>query len=199
MADLAAADRGLVLHLIADRENLPLYLLATALGFVSLWAVARLCRSLRGIDGLGLGDAKLLATAGAWLGPLYLAPVVLVGAIGPIGRAVLAPHPSIPWKIMHHQSPGSNRRIAALYGDREPWGLTHFGLCDTVVALEQFGDCSPSRWFASQRSFPVGRLECTATRRLPSVVSRAGPDKAGMIARKCTSRATAIRYCLLSL
>lgn len=66
---------GLVLHLVTDRENLPLYLLASALGFsLSLWAVARLYRALRGFDGLGLGDAKLLAAAGAWLGPFLPAP-----------------------------------------------------------------------------------------------------------------------------
>lgn len=56
-------------------------LLGAALGFLSLWTIARLYRLTRGADGLGLGDAKLLAAAGAWLGPLFLAPVVCVGAM----------------------------------------------------------------------------------------------------------------------
>ena len=56
-------------------------LLGVALGFLSLWSIARLYRLTRGQDGLGLGDAKLLAAVGAWLGPLFVAPVVFVGAM----------------------------------------------------------------------------------------------------------------------
>ena len=37
-------------------------------GYLLLWAVAWVYRRLRGRDGLGLGDAKLLAAAGAWVG-----------------------------------------------------------------------------------------------------------------------------------
>jgi leader peptidase (prepilin peptidase) / N-methyltransferase len=55
--------------------------LGAALGFLSFWLIATLYRRARGYDGLGLGDAKLLAAAGAWLGPIYLAPVVFVAAI----------------------------------------------------------------------------------------------------------------------
>jgi leader peptidase (prepilin peptidase) / N-methyltransferase len=36
---------------------------------------------LRGIEGLGLGDVKLAAAAGAWLGPAALAPACLVAAL----------------------------------------------------------------------------------------------------------------------
>jgi len=56
-------------------------LMGAILGFLSLYHVSRLYRHLRHQHGLGLGDAKLLAAAGAWHGPLYLAPVVLLGAI----------------------------------------------------------------------------------------------------------------------
>jgi len=56
-------------------------LLGAVLGFLSLYLVSRLYLELRHQHGLGLGDAKLLAAAGAWLGPLYLAPVVFLGAI----------------------------------------------------------------------------------------------------------------------
>lgn len=55
-------------------------LLGAVVGFAGFWAIARAYRATRGTDGLGLGDAKLLAAAGAWLGPLPLAPVVFVGA-----------------------------------------------------------------------------------------------------------------------
>lgn len=53
---------------------------AAALGFLVFLAIAWLYRRARGHDGLGLGDAKLLAAAGAWLGPLWLAPVVFISA-----------------------------------------------------------------------------------------------------------------------
>jgi leader peptidase (prepilin peptidase)/N-methyltransferase len=39
---------------------------------------------LRGIEGLGLGDVKLAAAAGAWLGPAALAPACLVAALAGI-------------------------------------------------------------------------------------------------------------------
>lgn len=67
-------------YLVSQFEALP-NALATLLGFLSFYLIATLYRRLRGYDGLGLGDAKLLAAAGAWLGPLYLAPVVFVGAV----------------------------------------------------------------------------------------------------------------------
>lgn len=71
---------GLFLTLALKPAALPLQLLAALLGFLAFYLIATLYRRLRGFDGLGLGDAKLLAAAGAWLGPLYLAPVVFVSA-----------------------------------------------------------------------------------------------------------------------
>ena len=53
---------------------------AALVGFTALWAVSILYFRVRGRHGLGLGDAKLLAAAGAWLGLAYLTPVVFVGA-----------------------------------------------------------------------------------------------------------------------
>lgn len=44
---------------------------------------------LRGIEGLGLGDVKLAAVAGAWLGPELLAPVCLAAALGGIAAVLL--------------------------------------------------------------------------------------------------------------
>ncbi|MEL7200524.1 MAG: A24 family peptidase [Pseudomonadota bacterium] len=44
-------------------------------------AVALGYRALRGHDGLGLGDAKLLAAIGAWFGWPVLAPVVLLSSL----------------------------------------------------------------------------------------------------------------------
>lgn len=58
------------------------YLVLTALG----WAFLR----LRGKPGIGQGDAKLLAAAGAWLGWRALPAVVLIGCAGGFAWAGLA-------------------------------------------------------------------------------------------------------------
>ncbi len=52
---------------------------AAVLGFAALGAVAWLYRRTRGREGLGMGDAKLLAAAGAWTAPLAL-PWIIAGA-----------------------------------------------------------------------------------------------------------------------
>jgi prepilin signal peptidase PulO-like enzyme (type II secretory pathway) len=71
----------IVTFVLWGTSALPASVLAAALGFLSLWAVATLYRRWRGWSGLGLGDAKLLAAAGAWLGPWLLAPTVFFGAV----------------------------------------------------------------------------------------------------------------------
>ena len=53
---------------------------ATLVGYVAFRAVSAAYRRLRGRDGLGEGDAKLLAAGGAWLGLSGLAPMILLGA-----------------------------------------------------------------------------------------------------------------------
>lgn len=49
-------------------------------GWLAFFAVAGFYRRWRGFDGLGMGDAKLLAAGGAWLGMEALPVVVLVGS-----------------------------------------------------------------------------------------------------------------------
>ena len=58
-------------------------------GFAPLWLIGEVYRRVRGRDGLGLGDAKLLGAIGAWLGWLAL-PFVLLAAslIGLIAAAL---------------------------------------------------------------------------------------------------------------
>ena len=53
-------------------------LVGAALGFVALWALAWGFRRATGRAGLGLGDAKLFAAAGAWLGWDNLPQVLLI-------------------------------------------------------------------------------------------------------------------------
>ncbi len=54
---------------------------AAALGYAALRLLALVYRALRGRDGLGGGDAKMLAAAGAWVGVAGLGPTVLAAAL----------------------------------------------------------------------------------------------------------------------
>jgi leader peptidase (prepilin peptidase)/N-methyltransferase len=70
-------------------EDLPARALAAALAYTTFWLLALAYRHLRGREGLGLGDAKLLAAAGAWLGVLLLPYVVLLGALSALAFALI--------------------------------------------------------------------------------------------------------------
>lgn len=61
-------------------ESAFLAALAAACGWGAFTVLALSYRRLRGREGLGGGDAKLLAAAGAWVGPPGLPWVVLLGA-----------------------------------------------------------------------------------------------------------------------
>lgn len=50
-------------------------------GYLSLWSVYWLFKSLTGKEGMGYGDFKLLAMLGAWLGWTYLLPIVLLSSL----------------------------------------------------------------------------------------------------------------------
>jgi leader peptidase (prepilin peptidase)/N-methyltransferase len=55
-------------------------LIGAALGYAALALLAFAYRRIRGFDGLGLGDAKLLAALGAWNGAEALPATILVAA-----------------------------------------------------------------------------------------------------------------------
>ncbi len=61
--------------------------LGAALGYGLLRAVALGYRALRGREGMGAGDAKLLAACGAWLGWAALPDLLLLAALGGLGAA----------------------------------------------------------------------------------------------------------------
>jgi leader peptidase (prepilin peptidase)/N-methyltransferase len=78
---------GLIVTAIFDPAKLTENALGAAAGYLSLRVVASLYRVLRGREGLGRGDAKLLAASGAWLGAGALPQVVLGAAVAGIFAA----------------------------------------------------------------------------------------------------------------
>ena len=65
-------------------------LLGAALGYGVFWAIGATYRAFRGVDGLGLGDAKLLAAGGAFAGPYALPFIVLIAAFSALSYIGLA-------------------------------------------------------------------------------------------------------------
>jgi leader peptidase (prepilin peptidase)/N-methyltransferase len=55
--------------------------LGAIFGYLVLWAVHWLFRLVRGVEGMGYGDFKLLAALGAWLGWAALPQIVLIAAV----------------------------------------------------------------------------------------------------------------------
>jgi leader peptidase (prepilin peptidase)/N-methyltransferase len=79
---------GLSWALIADPDRIVDHAAGAAVGWLLFWGVSRLYRLLRGRDGLGEGDAKLLAASGAWVTWAGLGPVMLIAALSGLGWAL---------------------------------------------------------------------------------------------------------------
>lgn len=74
---------GLLINLFTDfRFCSPTEaVLGTIFGFGFFWSLNRLYHLLKGRDGIGMGDAKLLAALGAWLGWQALPGIVLLASV----------------------------------------------------------------------------------------------------------------------
>jgi leader peptidase (prepilin peptidase) / N-methyltransferase len=83
-APLAAL--GLLVTGLIDRAAVLSHLLGVVLGYGAFVSIAWAYRRMRGRDGLGRGDAKLLGAAGAWTSWAGLPSVVLIAAA--VGLAV---------------------------------------------------------------------------------------------------------------
>ena len=68
---------GLAVTWVLWPESLTEHLIAMACGGAAFLAVRWFYRWYRGVEGLGMGDVKLMMAAGAWTGLDYLAPIVL--------------------------------------------------------------------------------------------------------------------------
>lgn len=90
MLTLPLAAAGLLASAwFAGVPELPLRALAAVVALASFWLVGAIYERLRGRAGLGFGDAKLFAAAGAWLGLAALPSVLLIACAGGIVAALV--------------------------------------------------------------------------------------------------------------
>jgi len=95
---------GLLVSALGWTLPLPTALWGVVAGYVPLWLVAKGFQVLRGKEGMGLGDLKLLAALGAWLGWQAILPVILMASI--VGLLV-----NVPLALLRRES-----------GQRYPFG-----------------------------------------------------------------------------
>ncbi len=82
---------GLLVAWVVDPGKLADHAFGAALGFAGIALIALVYRRLRGREGIGLGDAKLFAAAGAWVSWQGLPGVLLLAAAsGLLGHLVAA-------------------------------------------------------------------------------------------------------------
>lgn len=70
---------GLVYNFVLALDSYP-YLLGGVLGYAIFWIVETTYRLIRKQEGLGRGDAKLLAAGGAWCGALAIPFIIMIAS-----------------------------------------------------------------------------------------------------------------------
>lgn len=81
---------GIVVHAFITPDRWPDHAFGAAAGYLGFVAIRALHGAIRRREGLGLGDAKLLGAAGAWVGWQGLPSVVLVAAMATLVAALAA-------------------------------------------------------------------------------------------------------------
>jgi len=72
---------GLIANLWHTFAALPDAVIGAVAGYLSLWTIYWLFKLIRGKEGMGYGDFKLLAALGAWLGWQLLPVIVLLSSV----------------------------------------------------------------------------------------------------------------------
>ena len=88
---------GLLANYAGGLVSLQQAVLGAVCGYMCLWLLNFVHKLLRGFDGMGAGDFKLLAALGAWLGAAVLPVIVFVAAlVGVVAAVVLKAAKSQP-------------------------------------------------------------------------------------------------------
>jgi leader peptidase (prepilin peptidase)/N-methyltransferase len=77
---------GLIANVWGLFAPLPAAVIGAVAGYLSLWSIYWLFKLIRGKEGMGYGDFKLLAALGAWLGWQMLPLIVLLSSV--VGAAI---------------------------------------------------------------------------------------------------------------
>ena len=77
---------GLIVNIGGTFATLPNAVIGAVAGYLSLWTIYWLFKLIRGKEGMGYGDFKLLAALGAWLGWQVLPVIVLLSSV--VGAAI---------------------------------------------------------------------------------------------------------------
>ena len=72
---------GLLISLVPVFVDTREAVIGAAIGYLSLWSVYWLFKLATGKEGMGFGDFKLFAAAGAWMGYAALLPVIIIAAL----------------------------------------------------------------------------------------------------------------------
>lgn len=72
---------GLIVNFNAVFASLHDAVIGAIAGYLALWCVHWLFKLVRGVEGMGYGDFKLLAALGAWLGWAALPQIILISAV----------------------------------------------------------------------------------------------------------------------
>ena len=72
---------GLIVNLWGVFAPLASAVIGAVAGYLTLWAIYWLFKLIRGKEGMGYGDFKLLAALGAWLGWTMLPLIVLLSSV----------------------------------------------------------------------------------------------------------------------
>lgn len=81
---------GLLFAALQGRTNFHIHTLTALLSWLVFEGLATLYRALRHREGLGGGDAKLIAAGGGWLGPLLLPEIIGSAAIMTLVAAAIS-------------------------------------------------------------------------------------------------------------
>jgi leader peptidase (prepilin peptidase)/N-methyltransferase len=77
---------GLIVNLWGTFAPLPAAVIGAAAGYLSLWTIYWLFKLIRGKEGMGYGDFKLLGALGAWLGWQMIPVIILLSSV--VGAAI---------------------------------------------------------------------------------------------------------------
>ncbi len=89
---VGGAALGLFLNLfhLPGLPSMQMALLGGAAGFALIYTINAAYKLLRGQDGLGFGDVKLMMCFGVWLGPTALLPILFAASLGGAAFGIMA-------------------------------------------------------------------------------------------------------------